>query len=988
MSSSPFELNHSAVRAVAGAGKTTGLVDRVVEVFRKFRAGPEVRAPRIVLTTFTRKATQELKERLILRACSEKDAELLQFVSDPSHLQISTIHGLLNVFLKQVGHLAGLDSGFQIISESEGVHMARLALRETFVENPSALRWLEVYGFERVLNMCRRYQTLAREQGELRPGQMSDLENAAKSEAIHWKKQFDHLVEAIEEGTEEPSWREYALRLRGFVESWKGKAAFVEGLPSKPRRSKKQLDLEFLHEPADELNKEFREELRKPCWSKELWPAMIKEWNEFAPFAVEFSSRLSALKDAQARFEIGDLELKSLEILRGNPFLGSVFSESWDYFMVDEYQDTSPLQVEILRALIGERKKYIVGDPQQSIYLFRGAEVGVFKDAEEQVKKLGGETREMIKNYRSTPELLSWINDFIVTLGPQFIRMEPRDLPVTKDKAQVLLLRAADETSELQGLVSRVQQLLNEGARLEQICVLGRTHRNLMEVSSALKAHGFPTHVHASRGFSRRREVLDAHALWKFFLNPHDNLNLMVLLRSPWFFVEDWRLSDWMKDRPSSLWRRLLSLADLPEAIARLKACREQLNQDGMVRTFESALSANAYIDLSLVNDPAGRKESNLWKLIHKAQSLEKEGGQSLLSLMESEADDPLDINEGDATSAQEPSSINLMTIHGSKGLQFDHVLIPGMGETPRSSSTPQLASENGIFFFPSWSASEGEFTSSPLDLQAVRRVREREFQEYDRWLYVALTRAKESLTLSWSSAGRDSWVKRSSWFFKPVGLVQKSEYTYQVAESMPEPELYRGGASCEVKVREPFRKEKRDAKSDRHSVTELIEREIKVKATSVDLIKRWQAQNLGVRIHRALQALKYQNHVSGEGLDDEAIRYVLELKDPPLKSWIENGRVEWGFQVQAKNGQVIEGQIDLWSKYDGKLYVVDYKSGSPANKESAFQQLSLYAWALRKFGHSEPAELVVVYPLLKKTERRPFDEKLFLHWESETGGT
>ena len=61
-----------------------------------------------MLTTFTRKATQELKERLILRACRDKDAELLQFVSDPALLHISTIHGLLSVFLKQVGHLAGL----------------------------------------------------------------------------------------------------------------------------------------------------------------------------------------------------------------------------------------------------------------------------------------------------------------------------------------------------------------------------------------------------------------------------------------------------------------------------------------------------------------------------------------------------------------------------------------------------------------------------------------------------------------------------------------------------------------------------------------------------------------------------------------------------------------------------------------------------------------------------------------------------------------
>src|SRR5262245_21441396 len=107
--STPLELKNSMVRAGAGAGKTRGLVDKVIQIYRLSRTrGSD---SRIVLMTFTRKATQELKERLMERAVSERDTELLQFVTDPMRLHISTIHGLLNLFLKQVGHLAGLDSG-------------------------------------------------------------------------------------------------------------------------------------------------------------------------------------------------------------------------------------------------------------------------------------------------------------------------------------------------------------------------------------------------------------------------------------------------------------------------------------------------------------------------------------------------------------------------------------------------------------------------------------------------------------------------------------------------------------------------------------------------------------------------------------------------------------------------------------------------------------------------------------------------------------
>jgi hypothetical protein len=153
-----------------------------------------------------------------------------------------------------------------------------------------------------------------------------------------------------------------------------------------------------------------------------------------------------------------------------------------------------------------------------------------------------------------------------------------------------------------------------------------------------------------------------------------------------------------------------------------------------LARAFEQGLCDAAYLDLSLINDPAGRKESNLWKLIMKARELEQEGGKSILNFLgEEPGSDLLDVTEGDATSAQEPNCINLMTIHGSKGLQFEHVIVPRMGESPRTSHTPPLDAQEGKFFFPIFDDrdSEGDhkspFTPSPLDYVKVRDQRERE---------------------------------------------------------------------------------------------------------------------------------------------------------------------------------------------------------------------------------------------------------------------
>lgn len=989
-------LPNTMVRAGAGAGKTHGLIEQVVLVFEEFRQKAE-RPPRIVLTTFTRKATQELKERLILRACEAGDARLLSFVSDPSHLQISTMHGVMSSFLRRMGHLAGLDSGFQIVSEGEARQLARVALRETLLEMPDSLRWLESYKLDRLMRMLRGYDLAARENSRLRPAGFEDLESAAQSEGELWRIEIERWASWVESFTDDGKWMAFARELRAFPQTWKRGLPSAEGLPKKPNRSAKTPEFEDLHAQLERPLRRFKDEMDKALWNTDLWLEMTEDWRAFESVGQAFHQRLLKTKQQQARFEMADLELKTLEILREQPVLGEVFGAEWDYWMVDEYQDTSPMQVEILNHLMGSKPRYIVGDPQQSIYLFRGAEVGVFDRTQSWIADGGGEIRELRRNYRSVPELLAWINDFVGTLAGEFHPMDPRHEPRGEAKFQDLprvhLHRAASSEHEVRAVVSQVGELLARGARLEQICILGRTRRGLMEVSRILRQFGYPTHLHVASGFTSRREVQDAQALWRFLVNPHDNLNLMTLLRSPWFLVEDSELAAWMQDRPRSLWRRLLHMEDHPVA-RRLRAIQTSVDTAGLAGAFEAALVEQGPLDLSLHNDPAGRKESNLWKMIHRARELEREGGASIVSLLEVALTDELETNEGDATSAQEPNALTLMTIHGSKGLQFDHIVMCGMGEAMMASSTAPLSSMRtpegeSIWFFPVWRDELGEFVSSPLNSVLLRDLRRRESEEFDRWLYVALTRARETITLIWSEVETGSWADRSSWFQRPPGEQLVHGCSVRMSLEMSEPYAFQGGANVERTVRPQFRVTSgaEDAAVDeRKSVTALIQgmgdaspvvtgadsRSV----TTEELMRRWQARAFGSSLHRALEALKYGRPMPLDPGQEEAVRFVLEIQEPPLREWIRQGETEWGFQVLTKRG-LIEGQIDLWVKAEGRLYVVDYKSGSPAYEEDAFRQLSLYAWALRRFGHTEPAELLVIYPRLKKISRREFRPEL-----------
>ncbi len=987
MQSPTPELKSHMVRAGAGAGKTRGLVERVVEVYREFaKVG---RAPRIAVTTFTRKATQELKERLVLRACDDRDAGLLQFVSDPLRLHISTIHGLLNVFLKQVGHLSELDSGFQIADESEADGLARRALRDTLLNHPTGLRWFESYGFERTLKMMRRYDSERREHGDLVPATEDDLRAAAKAGRDIWRARLLELANGILEEVGHEKWMEYGLALKNFIAGWPGYG--TDGLPTKPRRNPKNPEYTEWHDRIDEIVPEFREEFRKDAWDERQWPTMAAMWADFQTVAEEFSRKFSTLKEQQSRFEMADLELLTLKILREKPFLGAVFGENWDYWMVDEYQDTSPLQVTCLEALMNGQKRYLVGDPQQSIYLFRGADVGVFAHAEREMKAAGAHTEHRRRNFRSKPDLLHFINDFMSTVGDDFSPMETQDLEgPTRDCC--VMLHAPNKELEMQAVVSRVSELVKNGAELQDICILGRTHQNLLDASRALKHFGYPTHVHASRGFTSRREVMDAVSLWAFLLNPHDNANLIALLRSPWFYVPDRQIEEWTAHRPDSLWRSLMEKKVDHREVNELVKALESVRENGVAKTFEQVLVSAAVLDLCLHNDPAGRKESNLWKLVMKARELESESTRSLLDLCERELNfDPMEASEGDANSAQEPNCINLMTVHGSKGLEFDHVIIPRMGEPQRLSPTEVLSvdSTGKKFFFPMWNEEDGKNISSLLDLAKTRYQRVLEAKEFARWLYVAVTRAKSTLTMTWSEIGNGSWAARSPWFMEACGRHEKSRYAWSLLEEWPEPEIYTPSRKPARIVRALWR-EPNAAVIERQAVTDLVAGPSAPIPYKKDLVlNNFQARSAGQRIHKTLESLKYNPELGATG--DPALDYVLSLQEPCLRDLIRAGQVEWGFQVKTPQ-RIVEGQIDIWGKLNGVIYIADYKSGSPAKMKQAFDQLGLYAWALRKFGHSEPIELLVIYPLAQKTVKQKFKEDLFRDWEvkfslAETAG-
>src|SRR5690606_29066534 len=166
----------------------------------------------------------------------------------------------------------------------------------------------------------------------------------------------------------------------------------------------------------------------------------------------------------------------------------------------------------------------------------------------------GGERLFLRKNYRSSPALMSFLNAFLVDFSPQLSTMEIGREEDGKWTSPSALFWTTDY-GDL-AVLERVQELLAAGVSPEQICVLTRKNSELQRLAGLAKEYSIPVHVHASRGYVGRREVKDALALLRFLVNPEDNVNLVELLRSPWFPAEDSFLAEISYRGEQSYWRR------------------------------------------------------------------------------------------------------------------------------------------------------------------------------------------------------------------------------------------------------------------------------------------------------------------------------------------------------------------------------------------------------------------------------------------------
>jgi len=772
------------IKAGAGAGKTYQLIQKVLELFNS-SLDKNVESPRLIVCTFTKKASQELKDRLFKEAMKqvefspleEKKIKFLHYLSSPS-LKISTIDGILHQFLKKYGHFIQLNPDFEI-SDSSFNKTLFDSFSENFIykKHFSLLKKIPYPHLKNILLSCYKYCI-----------QYGHLSFYDEKDFQAFQKERDHLMGNDKKIVSELAYRKY---LKENSQSLLNKIDYKE---------------------AKKLLKESEN------FSVENFVFIFKEMKIVAE---EFFSEFIKKKKISSFLAIEDLLLFSYYLLNQKPEVAESFNKEWDYWLIDEYQDTSFLQEQVLNKITQFKNVFCVGDFNQSIYSFRGAEPKVFLKREKALKNQGLPVKHLSFNYRSSSSLISFYNDFFDS--PRFIKSEaPPDTNSVSDISPISFFTYdfnEQDSVVLSSLYNYIEFLKNEKkASYDEIVILSSKNKDLIKIEHYLREKNIPLMLYSSKKFSKNRQVLDSLFLLKFLINPYDNENLKALLRTPYFRLCDQELADSsyeykemkkdrnfskqdlktedkkskdslepilqeeIKSKNQSFWFFIKDKYKKEYFVEALSSYLRLYKQKGLFESFRQALFDSGIIDLSYFQDSSTSSLANLWKLL----CLLKQNQASPLKLFYKLMEDKEENDDLQQAPISEGSQfIELMSIHKSKGLEFKHVIILDFsiskssfkkGNREEAVVVYDLSRKKMSFSVPIGGRNKKKQKNYGHKLFSALKKNE-ELEEHKRLFYVAMTRAKESLVLfipHGKSPEKNSWLNSMESYLKKIkGLIQ-----------------------------------------------------------------------------------------------------------------------------------------------------------------------------------------------------------------------
>lgn len=825
------------VEAAAGTGKTTSMVRRMTRLVATGKCAINSMAA----VTFTRKAAAELRSRFQIELEQElkthnnsANNNLHRAIENIETCFIGTIHSFCGRILRERPVEAGVDINFREIDEAEDAALMDQSwdahIAELYARNDPILEELELLGVEI---------------GELR-------------QSFHRLALYPDIDEWPAEKTMAPSREQIRDSLDDFftpllpiVDQFPSNYGSDKLIPHLQKVSRMFRQATRTNRPHElfEILEEFKPN-RKPA--KKYWPggpkqadAVLEQWEHFrVNFAEPLTKKwrehryepvLRAIRGAISTYDnireqhgklnFQDLLMKAATLLRDKPMVRTHFRRRFSHLLVDEFQDTDPIQAEVMMLLVSDDASetdwrkcrprpgalFVVGDPKQSIYRFRRADIVTYNQVKKIISPNSGKIVTLSTNFRSTGTIIDWINKcFQNEFSRHSEECSPIYVPLLKgpsvpkhiDEEAIQHLTLPDTVSNLaqvtdfeSEIVARIisrltapenDQINHDNSSSPELTpgdFLIMTYRttNLSSFGDKLSEYGIPHSVTGGSALNQVRELKLLYNCIRATLEPQDPVALVAALRSEAFGISDVLLYrfkrsggvfDYNSQIPSGLDSEVAGV--FQNVFFRFRDYALRLKHAPIIAGIEYIIA-----DLGLAALCAARPGGNA-----TAGSLFK-----ALDLMRQRLDETWSLNDlvkylgrlvnmeetHDAVLAKpgEGSVVRVMNLHKAKGLEAKVVFL--VDPTGKSDHPPAVridrSGPESLGYLLIQQASPGSFQTSvlaqPLDWEKHDAI-EREFEtaEYSRLLYVAATRAGSNLVIS-KRAGKKN--DKSPWgFFDP----------------------------------------------------------------------------------------------------------------------------------------------------------------------------------------------------------------------------
>ncbi len=521
-----------------------------------------------------------------------------------------------------------------------------------------------------------------------------------------------------------------------------------------------------------------------------------KAFGALRPFAQTFKSAMS--KENMLSYD--DIIYKTKALAETNKVVRNELKQTYKSFLIDEFQDTDPAQGEIMLLLcekqntfasswrdiqFEEGKLCVVGDPKQSIYRFRGADICAYQQFTDSLLEKGAQKVQYTSNFRSTPQIIDFVNAFGNKAISEIKNVQPRYLPLkseadfngtlpqitaftaqtddteNKTKPRKTAAKNNDENAEAfrqnqaQHIAKWIEEnvsktILNGGRkmRFKDIMILLRNQTYLNIYTDALKRFNIPYTVEETKNFFRAQEVLDLVNILQAVNDTRDKTALLGVLRSPFALLKDEDILTLAQNDALNIFaKNPPQIERIGEIYAVLRELYEKAGRISVQSLIKEIIFEKNFLSYSIIANPAAQTSANILKFINLADEICANGALSLnqfLFFLNKYAKE--EEKEGESPLAEDNlDTVRLMTIHKAKGLEAPVVIAADL--------SAKSAQKNKPHFISGWQdkllgARCGNiFDASYAFLNYANR--EHRAAEELRLLYVALSRPREILLLS-----------------------------------------------------------------------------------------------------------------------------------------------------------------------------------------------------------------------------------------------